>query len=70
MLARSLWLAMIAGPEMESETWTTLKTIGKMDDDSIQVIQELYFDQMKPAVTEEQVEELRQRYRIRRKEQQ
>ena len=29
MLARNLWTAMIAGPEMEEETWKILKTTGK-----------------------------------------
>jgi hypothetical protein len=69
MLARNLWTAMIAGPEMEEETWKILKTTGKLDDDSLQVIQQLYFHQMKPVVTKEQLADLRQRYQPRRKEQ-
>lgn len=28
MLARNLWTAMIAGPEMEVQTWVVLKTTG------------------------------------------
>src|SRR5713101_6990001 len=69
MLARNLWTAMIAGPEMEEETWKVLKTTGKLNDDSLQVIQQLYFDQMKPAVSDEELADLRQRYQLRRKEQ-
>jgi hypothetical protein len=69
MLARNLWMAMIAGPEMEAETWAIFKTNGKLDDDSLQMIQQLYFEQMKPAVTEEQVAHLRQRYHLRKREQ-
>jgi hypothetical protein len=69
MLVRNLWTAMIAGPEMEEEVWKVLKTTGKLDDDSIQVIQQLYCDQMKPVVTNEQLADLRQRYQLRRKEQ-
>ena len=68
MLARNLWTAVIAGPEIEEETWKVLKTTGKLDDDSLQVIQQLYVDQMKPVVSEEQLAGLRGRYRFRRKE--
>ena len=69
MLARNLWMAMIAGPEMEGEVWKALKTIGKLGDDSIEVIRQLYCDQMKPVVTNEELADLRQRYQLRRKEQ-
>ena len=68
MLARNLWTAMIAGPEMEEETWKVFKKHAKLDDDSLQPIKELYFNQMKPVVSEEQLAALRQRYRLRRKE--
>src|SRR5271157_1778497 len=32
-LVKSLWLAMITGPEMEEETWKILRTRGNLDDD-------------------------------------
>jgi hypothetical protein len=67
-MARTLWTALIAGPEMEEETWKALKTTGKLDDDSLQAIKEVYFQKMKPVVTGEQVAALRKRYRLRRKE--
>jgi hypothetical protein len=69
MLARNLWTALIAGPEMEEETWRILKTTGKLDDDSLLPIQELYYKQMKPVVSEEEVVSLRQRYNLKRKDQ-
>jgi hypothetical protein len=69
MLARNLWTALIAGPEMEEETWNILKSTGKLDADSLQAIQELYCEQMKPVVTDEQLVDLRQRYQLKRKEQ-
>lgn len=50
MLIRNLWTAMIAGPEMEEETWKTLKSTGKLDDDALQVVRQLYYEQMKPVV--------------------
>jgi hypothetical protein len=69
MLARNLWTAMIAGPEMEEETWKVLKTTSKLDDDGLALIQQLYYERMKPVVTEEQLAALRERYQVRRKEQ-
>jgi len=68
MLARNLWMAMIAGPELEEETWQVFKKHAKLDDDSLQPIKELYFDEMKPVVSEEQRAALRVRYRLRRQE--
>ncbi len=68
MLARNLWMAMIAGPEMEEETWKVFKTTGKLDDDLLQPIQQMYIEQMKVVVNDEQLVALRQRYRLRRKE--
>jgi len=67
-MARTLWTAMIAGPEMEEEMWKILKTTGHLGDDSLQVIKDLYFEQMKPVVSEDQLTGLRERYRVRRKE--
>jgi hypothetical protein len=66
MLVRNLWTAMIAGREMEEETWKALRAIGKLDDGSLHVIQKLYFDQMKPVVNEEQLADLRRRYQLKR----
>lgn len=62
MLARNLWAAMIAGPEMESETWKILKSTGQLDDASLEIIKQLYFQQMKAAVTEKQLADIQQRY--------
>lgn len=67
MLARNLWMAMIAGPAGEAEVWTVLKTTGGLDNDSLQVIQELYLDQMRPAVTAEQLAALRTRFPLEKK---
>jgi len=67
-MARTLWTALIAGPEMEEETWKVLKTTGKLDDDSRHAIKDLYVQQMKPVVSEDQLMALRERYRLRRKE--
>lgn len=68
MLARSLWMAMIAGPEMEEETWKVFREQGGMDNDAIEPIKEVYFDKMKPAVSDDELVLLRQRYQLKRKE--
>jgi hypothetical protein len=69
MLARILWRAMIVGPETEEAIQKALKSTRRLDDDSLQVIQQLYFNQMRPLVSEEQIAALRERQRDRRKEQ-
>ena len=45
-----------------------LKSTGNLDDDSLQAIKDLYFQQMKAIVSEDQLVALRERYRVRRKE--
>jgi hypothetical protein len=69
MLVRNLWTAMIAGREMEEETWKVLHTTGKLDDDSLELIQRLYFEQMKAVVSQKELVDLRKRYQLKRKEQ-
>lgn len=68
-LARSLWTALIAGPEMEEETWKIFTTTGNLDADSLLAIQEVYYQKMKPVVSDEELVDLRQRYQLKRKEQ-
>lgn len=67
-MVRTLWTAMIAGPEMEEETWKAFQKHAHLDGESLQSIKDLYFQKMKPVVTEEQLAGLRERYRLRQKE--
>ncbi len=67
-LVRSLWTAMIAGPEMEEETWKVFRQHSDLDDDSLHSIKDVYFQEMRPAVTEQQLAALRVRYPLRRKQ--
>ena len=62
MLVRHLWMAMIAGPRMEEETWQVLISTGNLAPESLQGTKEVYFQQMKPAVNEEELAVLRKRY--------
>ena len=66
-LVETLWLAMVTGPEIEEETWKTLKTKGNLDDDSLDSIRTCYYEKMKPVVGAEQLVALRERYKVRRK---
>ena len=59
---------MIAGPETEEEIQKALKSTRRLGDDSLQTIQQLYFDQMRPLVSDQQLADLRERHRDRRKE--
>ena len=62
MLAKLLWMAMIAGPRMEEETWQVLISTDNLAPESLQAVKEVYFQQMKPAVHEEELTVLRKRY--------
>jgi len=61
-LAKTLWMAMIGGPEMEEETWEALKGKGKLDNEMIEAIQKCYYEKMLPEITEDDFDALRQRY--------
>lgn len=63
MLVQSLWIALIAGPEMEEETWKVFKNQANLDDDLLQSVKDIYFQKMKPVVSAEQLAGLRERYR-------
>jgi predicted nucleic acid-binding protein len=63
MLITNLWSAMIAGPQVEEETWSVLKTKAHLSDEHLEPIREVYYQQMKPTVSEEQLAALRLRYK-------
>lgn len=67
-MARTLWTALIAGPEMEEETWKAFRMHAHLEDDLLQAIKDVYFQHMKPVVSEEQLAGLRERYGLHRKE--
>jgi hypothetical protein len=39
-MVRTLWTAMIAGPEMEEETWTAFREIAHLPEDDLKAIQD------------------------------
>jgi hypothetical protein len=66
-LARSLWLALVTGPEIEETVWRGLKDTARLDDDLIEALKQCYEEKMKPVVSGEQLAALRQRYKVERK---
>ena len=66
-LVRSLWLALVTGPEIEEALWKELKDTANLDDDLIEALKQCYQEKMKPVVSPEQLAGLRQRYKVQRK---
>ena len=50
---RTLWTAMITGPEMEKETWKAFRAIAHMPEEDLKAIQDCYNHQMKPTLSPE-----------------
>ena len=59
VLARNLWMAMLAGDQAETEMW---RSLAETDSDLCETVKRCYFDRMKPSVSEEQLAALRRRY--------
>ena len=62
VLAKCLWAAMIGGPVMEEETWQTLQSMANLDSAALQAIKVLYFREMKPIVSDEELAMLREAF--------
>ncbi|MGA2618071.1 MAG: hypothetical protein ABSF26_10710 [Thermoguttaceae bacterium] len=67
VMVRSLWAAMIAGPEMEEETWKAFREIAHLPEEGLKAIQNCYYQQMKPVVTPDQLAILRKHFGVKRK---
>ena len=63
VLAKYLWAALIAGPVGEDDTWNILQTTANLDSDSLQAIKDLYFQEMKTVVSEQELAMLRKHFR-------
>ena len=60
-LAKTLWTAMIFGPEMEGELWTSLQG-DNLSGELVMSVMACYLAEMKPLVAGEQLAALRRRY--------
>ena len=65
-LSQMLWLALVTGKEIEEIVFGQLSEIG-IDPDGIQAIRERYYNEMKIAITEEEVRALKARYKVRKR---
>jgi hypothetical protein len=65
-LAKSLWIALITGPEVEDNVFQTLKETG-ISFEGIQVIKDRYYIEMKPIITMEELQSLKARYNVKKK---
>src|SRR4029077_3865722 len=66
-LARSLWLALVTGPEIEETVWKGLRDTARLDDDLIEALKQCYEEKMKPVDSGARHAALRQRYKVERK---
>ena len=64
-LAKNLWATMIGGPEAESQMWDQLRQAGGVDAELLESIRRCYYQEMKSALSDEQLADLRQRYGMR-----
>lgn len=60
-LAEILWMALVTGPEIEE---LVFKKIGEIIGVDVQLIKDRYYQEMKPAITEEEVQTLKARYKV------
>ncbi len=65
-LAQMLWMALITGPEVEEIVFQELAKVG-IDAEGIQVIRDRYYREMKPAITEKELQALKVRYEVKKK---
>jgi hypothetical protein len=65
-LAQMLWLALITGPETEEFVFQTLEGKAKLNSEDIQVIQDHYYREMRPVITEEELRALKARYKVKK----
>ena len=68
VMVKALWTALIAGPEMEEETWKVFKEQAHLEDEDLQAVKDCYYQKMKPLVSDQQLAALRDRYRVKKKE--
>ncbi len=65
-LAQMLWLALITGSEIEEIVFQELAKVG-IDAEGIEVIRNRYYREMKPAITEKELQALKIRYEVKKK---
>jgi hypothetical protein len=66
-LAEALWLALVTGPEIEEAVFQSLEGVGGLEAEDLAIIKERYYAEMKPSITEEELQALKARYKVRKR---
>lgn len=66
-LAQALWLALVTGPEVEEAVFQGLEEVGGLEAEDLLIIKERYYSEMKPSITEEELQALKARYKVKKK---
>lgn len=64
LLCRHLWVALILGPLGEEAFWQTLEQLIPGNSSLVGEVQRFYEMEMKPLIRQDQLEDLRTRYRL------
>jgi len=66
-LAQALWLSLVTGPEIEEAVFQSLKEVYGLAAEDLAIIKERYYREMKPSITEEELQALKARYKVKKK---
>jgi hypothetical protein len=66
-LAQTLWLALATGPEIEEAVFQSLEEAGQLNPEDLAIIKERYYSEMKPSITEAELQALKERYKVRKR---
>ena len=61
-LLRTLWIALVTGPDMEAWVFQKLEEVGGLGGEDLQAVKERYYNEMKPCLAEEELQALQARY--------
>lgn len=63
-LAQMLWLALVTGPEIEEAVFQSLAGTLQLNPEDLAIIKERYYSEMKPRITEADLQALKERYKV------
>jgi hypothetical protein len=66
-LVQMLWLALVTGPEIEEAVFQSLAGVGQLNPEGIAIVKERYYSEMKPSITEAELQALKERYKVRKR---
>ncbi len=66
-LARWLWLALLTGADIEALVFHELEKVARLRAEDIQIVKDRYYKEMKPSITQAELQALKARYKVKRK---